>query len=146
MADPTPLLELDRSNFRAFANKLDLMGGLIATFAPDMDTTDASTGTFGYRGGRFIDDLGAVGFEPDGTIVIPNNVTRYVHFDPVNGVTLDTALDRTKTMIAEVSRGSATPSGSGMHVEDLRDINLITPERMRWRGLWSSTAEYSRGD
>lgn len=138
MADPTPLAGFDRSSVRAFANRLDVMASLIATFAPDDATTDPTTGDFGYRGGRFIDDLGAVGFEPDGTIAIPNNVTRYVHFDPVNGVTIAAALDRTKFVIAEVSRGTATPSGSGMHIEDLRDINLVSPERMRWRGAYAA--------
>jgi hypothetical protein len=150
MADLTPLLGLNRVTLRDLANRLDVMGGLIATFAPDDATTDPTTLTFGYRGGRFIDDLGAIGFEPDGTIVIPNNVIRYVQFDPTNGVVLTSAIDRTKLLIAQVRTGSqvpvGSPAGTVMHIEDLRDTNLVAPERMRFRGLWDSGDNYERND
>lgn len=150
MADLTPLTQFDRINVRRFANRIDVMAGLMATFAPDDLTTVPGTLTFGYRGGRFLTDAGAVGFEPDGTIVIANNVTRYVQFDPVNGVTADAALDPLKFWIAEVRTGSAVPAGSPagtvLHIEDLRDMNLVTPNRMRWRGDWSGAATYVRHD
>lgn len=120
MADPTPLLGLDRNNTRIALNKLDLMGGLLGTFAPDMDTIVASTRTFGYRGARFRDGLGGVSFEPDGTIVCTDNAVSYVQYDAVGGITIAATLDPAKYAIAEVT----CASGAITHIEDLRDLNL----------------------
>lgn len=120
MTDPTPLLGLDRSNLRVALNKLDLMGGLLGSFAPDMSTIVASTRTFGYRGARFHDGLGGVAFEPDGTIVCTDNAVSFVQYDAVGGVTIAAMLDPEKYAIAEVT----CASGAITHIEDLRDANL----------------------
>jgi hypothetical protein len=137
----TELLELSLTNIRQALLKLDAMAGIIASFAPDYNTTVQATRTFGYRGGRYWNDAGVPTFEPDGTIVCTDDATVYVQADPVNGVTLQTTPNPLRRMIAQV----ISADGLITHINDLRDADLNTPNRVRWRGAWAS-GSYLRND
>lgn len=140
----TPLLELDLNDWRRALNQLDIMGRLISQFGPDGPNMDPTTGTFAYRGALFRDDTGGMIYEPAGTIVCTDNAVRFVQWDQVNGVTQSATLDPLKFAIAQVSRGTSSPTDSDFHVEDIRGINLI-PNAMRWRGDWAA-GTYVRND
>lgn len=137
----TSALGLPLDNDRMAFLKLDAMASILAGFAPDQGTTVQSTRTFGYRSARYITDAGAVAKVASGTIVCTDDAVRFVQWDADNGVTLETAINPVRYKIARVT----CADGIITEIEDIRDVDLHTPHRVRWRGVWSA-GTYRRHD
>jgi hypothetical protein len=137
----TPALGLPLNDQQKAFLKLDAMASILAGFAPDPDTTVQSTRTFGYRAARYVTDAGAIAKVNAGTIVCTDSAVRFVQWDADNGVTLETSHNPMRFAIARVT----CAGGIITEIEDLRDADLHTPNRVRWRGVWSAGA-YRRHD
>lgn len=114
-APATPRYRLPYGDFDAALNRLDtiIRGG----WSPRIAGMVKSTRTYAYHGGFALDGEDLI-LVPDGTIVIPDNASKYVQRTPDGTVTADDALDLDgKIPMAFVE----TLMGELVHFEDIRD-------------------------
>lgn len=117
----TPRYNFNVSDMARTLLKLDLI--VFGAFAPAIDRCVAAERRFAYYGGTLRDGAGGITVVPDGSIVCPDNEVNYVQLDSTTGdITVSPTAPAGLILLAQVT----CLSGQLTHVEDLRDVNLVS--------------------